>query len=390
MNERAGLLKSARDIAESVDTWADLSNALFDPVSGLISKAYPTREERAAFLKTDEYRRIRRLIDAVTERTGLVQGATPKKSGKFVVRLPRSLHAALDREAKQEGVSLNHLVVVKLAAQMSQIASGPHPEMAGIAQAFLEVRDGYSTDRVIADPRLNRAFLRRCRELGLAGTDFDLNWRLMYARKKNYLARLPKTKRYTPSRIDEFEFSSEIAIRYVQREMEQKGERKISPDRILCDPELAEEFDKIAMKLAPGFCPLDYRWAALHVRKAAGRLWKQAVKTALPSFDPFGSTRAVRPSRIPAEQGVYLFRCGDDSVFVGETDNLRNRIERHFDQSEGRGVPDWLYDAGRRAIHLGVLALPDIAATTRKLIELKAIASFQPIFNYTGTKSGPT
>lgn len=36
-------------------------------------------------------------------------------SGKFVVRVPRSVHARLARKAKQEGVSLNQLVVSVLA-----------------------------------------------------------------------------------------------------------------------------------------------------------------------------------------------------------------------------------------------------------------------------------
>ena len=36
-------------------------------------------------------------------------------SGKFVVRVPRSVHARLSRKAKQEGVSLNQLVASVLA-----------------------------------------------------------------------------------------------------------------------------------------------------------------------------------------------------------------------------------------------------------------------------------
>ena len=122
------ILKSARDIAPSVESWADLSNALFDPVNGLVAKAYPTREEREAFLKTKEYGAIRKLLETAIEETGLIEGATPKKSGRFMVRLPKSLHAALEREAKEEGVSLNQLVVTKLAVQMSQLMS---PEKVG-------------------------------------------------------------------------------------------------------------------------------------------------------------------------------------------------------------------------------------------------------------------
>jgi hypothetical protein len=101
-----------------------LSNTLFDPVDGLLAKAFPAREEREAFLKTKEYAAIRRLLETAIDQTGLVEGATPKKSGRFVVRLPKSLHAALEREAAEEGVSLNQLVVAKLAVQLSRITAG--------------------------------------------------------------------------------------------------------------------------------------------------------------------------------------------------------------------------------------------------------------------------
>ena len=117
------ILKSAKDIASSVESWADLSNALFDPVNGLLTKAYPSREEREAFMKTEEYGAIRRLRETAIKEAGLIEGATPKKSGRFMVRLPRSLHGALEREARGEGVSLNQLVVTKLAVQMSQLMS---------------------------------------------------------------------------------------------------------------------------------------------------------------------------------------------------------------------------------------------------------------------------
>jgi predicted HicB family RNase H-like nuclease len=36
-------------------------------------------------------------------------------SGKFLVRVPRSLHARLAREAEQQGVSLNQWAASKLA-----------------------------------------------------------------------------------------------------------------------------------------------------------------------------------------------------------------------------------------------------------------------------------
>ncbi|OAI52321.1 hypothetical protein AYO44_04745 [Planctomycetaceae bacterium SCGC AG-212-F19] len=124
MKKATLVLEEAKALAKSAQTWADLSNALFDPFTGLLTRTFPTRAEREKFLRTDEYRAIRGLLRKATEASGLVKGATPSKSGRFVVRLPQSLHAALEREAREEGVSLNQLVVAKLAAQLRAVIGG--------------------------------------------------------------------------------------------------------------------------------------------------------------------------------------------------------------------------------------------------------------------------
>ncbi len=124
MTKAQRLLHQAREAARTAQTWADFSNFLYDPFTGLITTAYPSRAERQKFIQTPEYREIQGLLEKVREETGLVEGATPTKSGRFVVRLPQSLHAALEREAKQEGVSLNQLVVAKLAAQLRTVVGG--------------------------------------------------------------------------------------------------------------------------------------------------------------------------------------------------------------------------------------------------------------------------
>ncbi len=121
MSNKNDLLESVRNAASSAENWADLSNTRFSPLDGLMTKAYPTREEREAFMKTKEYRAIRELLQSLMRQSGLVDDATPKKSGKFVVRLPKSLHGALEQEAREEGVSLNQLVVAKLAVQLSKL-----------------------------------------------------------------------------------------------------------------------------------------------------------------------------------------------------------------------------------------------------------------------------
>jgi hypothetical protein len=78
MNEVHELLREAERAAGEVQTWADLSNFLFNPVDGLVARAYPTRAAREAFVQTAEYRKIRQLVSDARQRYGLVEGATPR------------------------------------------------------------------------------------------------------------------------------------------------------------------------------------------------------------------------------------------------------------------------------------------------------------------------
>jgi hypothetical protein len=74
------LLESTRRIAADAPTWADLSNALFNHENGLIARAFSMRTERQQFVRSPEYKAIQELIRHAQERTGLVEGATPKRA----------------------------------------------------------------------------------------------------------------------------------------------------------------------------------------------------------------------------------------------------------------------------------------------------------------------
>lgn len=161
-----------------------------------------------------------------------------------------------------------------------------------------------------------------------------------------------------------------------------KGSRKSSLDKIICDPDLAAEFDKIAARLAPGFSPLDYRWVALGVRKAAGRYASKAGEAKVLSFSDFASTLSIRASKISTNQGVYCFRCEEESLFIGETENLRHRLERHFEGGGPQGLPEWLYERGSRVISLCVVPTPALTPVERKIIEVGAVQTYEPHFNY--------
>jgi site-specific DNA-methyltransferase (adenine-specific) len=337
----------------------------------LVAKSFPEAADRVAFRKSEAYGQLHKLVEQKMQQTGVLAGSVPKKSGRFVVRVPRTLHAALEQEASAEGTSLNQLVLAKLSARLGSLMGG---ETASIIQAFGEVRKGCSADRVVADPDLNRQFLRRCRELGLSGTDFDLNWKLLGARKSGLMSDLPKTKSYTVSETDEFEYASELAVRHLQLT------KDVSLDRIICDPDLAGEFDRYALQLAPGFTPLEYRWVALGLRKA-GRLRKDLEnRIEVPKLEPVCGVRQLKASSLPKAGGVYLFSSARKPVFLGQTDDLRHRIERHMDVSASLGLPDWLWEEG--PLDLSLAEMPGVLRGVRQLTELLLVKELKPILNY--------
>jgi hypothetical protein len=66
------ILAAVQAEAPNVSTWADLSNFVFDPEDGLLAGVFATQAERESFIKTPEFKEIRRLINEAKDRTGLV------------------------------------------------------------------------------------------------------------------------------------------------------------------------------------------------------------------------------------------------------------------------------------------------------------------------------
>src|SRR5258708_401702 len=110
------LLTLAQKLAETTGlTWVEANNAVYGP-GGPFARLFPSAKDRVGFAKTEESRQIDAKIDSLPEPP--VGAQRREYSGKFNVRLPKSLHAALVSEAEAEGVSLNQLVVAKLALHL--------------------------------------------------------------------------------------------------------------------------------------------------------------------------------------------------------------------------------------------------------------------------------
>ena len=110
------LLILARKLADTPGlTWVEANNAVYGP-GGPFACLFPISVDRVVFAKTTESKQIDELIDSLPDPP--VGPQQREYSGKINVRIPKSLHAVLACEAEVEGVSLNQLVLAKLALHL--------------------------------------------------------------------------------------------------------------------------------------------------------------------------------------------------------------------------------------------------------------------------------
>jgi DNA modification methylase len=248
-----------------------------------------------------------------------------------------------------------------------------------LIRAYESVYNGYSLDRVLADPELGSALTTKCHELGLPGTPKDWNHLLMRLRKAGKLARLQTRKRteFSWSDYDEFLFASEIAW----SEMKADG----TLDDILCDPDLANRFDEKARKLAPGYTSLQYRWGALTLRKKSNTARARSKQFATLSLDEFGKDRRLSSLKNEADPfdtaGLYLITGSQNQTkYVGSALNLGKRVSTQFAENQ---LEHWLHD--RDAKFIRFLPRPndtdpiDLLSMQKRLIQLA-----EPIWNVFG------
>jgi DNA modification methylase len=201
----------------------------------------------------------------------------------------------------------------------------------GLVDAFRRVYDGYSLDRVIADPTLNAQLAAACRLLGLPGDPRTWNRLLFNFRKAGKLVQMRTEKRTEIGweECDAYLFASEIAL----AQMSNDGYGSL--DQILCDPDLARKFDEIASSFAPGFTSLEYRWAALKLRKEAKFARSRSENKKVPvHLNKCVPVTEIDWTTVPDVGGVYRLTGGLSGktvdLYVGESLNLRERLRLQF------------------------------------------------------------
>ena len=242
--------------------------------------------------------------------------------------------------------------------------------------AFLATSQGYSEDRVLCDPDLNTHYLMECRRLGSLEPDVLLNRSLLSLRKSGRMSGKRKSKPTHFANEDEYRFAAEMAIRFLERR------DSTTLDNVLCDPVIVSKFDALAARLAPGFTSLQYRWAALNLRKSK-RLQPEIASRVAPPIEVLRwNVGEMSMDLVPNKQGLYLFFDGKSLLYVGEAEDLRRRIKKHLDHSDNKGLARWMWDQGTQELVLEIQVLDSGTTTrTRKALELELIRSRDPLFN---------
>jgi site-specific DNA-methyltransferase (adenine-specific) len=248
-----------------------------------------------------------------------------------------------------------------------------------VLEAFLIVRNGMSPDVVVADPQLNQLFVRECRARRLTDPIAALNATLLNLRKSSNLQGIPRSKRMVLRGQDEYKFASEIAVRLLERR------EQVSLDRILCDPNLAAQFDKLAAAIAPGFSSFQYRWAAFGLRKRSRLKPELLARVVRAETIRSCKVRQLQVEILPVRQGLYVFYEPTRVLYVGECTNLRKRIRKHLEHSDNKELARWLWASGTRNLHLEYHVLPNQTTTrVRKALETELIDLRKPVFNVRG------
>jgi len=194
-----------------------------------------------------------------------------------------------------------------------------------VIASFQQVRDGWSSDEVLLQDPLYKQFLSACAEDFPDVTPDEFAWSLLNLRKAG---KLPgETARRQPISADSYRHVAEIAARHLE------DRHQANMDRVICSPALRAEFDQIAKEMRPDVTAYQLRKAAFGLRKA--RRLRPELVVRIADWDRQITTHDLQQlmadiTAAPERPGIYLFRDPSGYLYIGESRNVRHRIEQHL------------------------------------------------------------
>ncbi len=251
-----------------------------------------------------------------------------------------------------------------------------------VTQAFAETHQGFSSDEVILQTDLNKAFIASCQRQ-LPDTDVAaFNWALINLRKSGKLPAITSRRMENLKTLPEAKHIGEICARVV---MDRHG---VSIDRIMTDPKLMADFDASARKMSPEVDLYESRKAAFRLRKT--RRLKPELITRIADWgrqvNEYPAAQLTKQvDALPESPGIYLFRDATGYLYIGEAVNLRKRLTQHLDQSDRQALGSYLTQQGFKGVIVEVHSFAKDARIkelgVRRAYESELIRSREPRFN---------
>lgn len=205
-----------------------------------------------------------------------------------------------------------------------------------VIEAYRNV--GFPADYILCDKDLDNEFVTECLDHGIGGNAFIWNRYLLQLRKANKLpTSTRRPDRITSEQMNRYCFASEVAWRLLAIDY-----RKTLDD-ILCSPEFAAEFDRLAAAFGPmdvAVTSCEYRRAAVAIRKrtkparetAANKLgeWMRKGLTTV-SIDDCRNSKLAIP-------GVFVLRHDAAGIYAYESQNIREQVEVVLENPTWQGL----------------------------------------------------
>lgn len=245
---------------------------------------------------------------------------------------------------------------------------------------FESTHDGWSLDEVmLSDDRRKKVMVEVQKEFPNA-TERGVWDALVKLRKSGKLA-VKSTARNATEYGDSLA-AAEIAARKIQ------DETGLSFDRVLVDPVLLKQYDAMAKQIDSGADSYTLRKAALKLRKSRQLKpelvlrvtdWKRTIETmAVKDVLPRVQSISTRP-------GIYIFRDETGYLYIGQSNNLRERLTKHLTDSDRKSLSAYLasHSQGSLILELHIFGKDSPAEQTviREAYESELIRSRHPRLN---------
>lgn len=278
-------------------------------------------------------------------------------------------------------MNLLFAIMILLVSPQEQLVDDAQVK-AVVSKAFVETHDGFSSDEVILQSDLNKAFIAACQRQ-LPDTDTaKFNWTLINLRKAGKLPAITSQRAKSSNTSPQAKHVGEICARVI---MDRHG---VSIDRVMTDPKLVADFDASARKMSADVDLYEARKAAFRLRKT--RRLKPELITRIADWgrkvtEYPAEKLAKEVDVLPESPGIYLFRDASGYLYIGEAVNLRKRLTQHLDESDRKALGNYLTQQGFKGVIVEVHTFAKDSRIkeigVRRAYESELIRSREPRFN---------